>query len=85
MPFRQNGQPVFLMSSPVSRLIIWSGFQALFAVKTSVPFQVNYIVKEPSGNLLSGLMMSPAHVDPKRHSCRRTCGIGASFLCLRLL
>ena len=46
-------------------------FQALFAVKTSVPFQVNYIVKEPSGNLLSGLMMRPCSRRSKRHSCRR--------------
>ena len=35
------------------------------AVRTAVPFQVKYLVTEPGGNLLSGLMMSPARVDPK--------------------
>ena len=40
-------------------------FQVLFEVKTTVPFQVSYFVKEPSGSVLSGLMMSPVQVDPK--------------------
>ena len=40
-------------------------FQFAMAVRTAVPFQVKYLVTEPGGNLLSGLMMSPARVDPK--------------------
>jgi hypothetical protein len=40
-------------------------FQVILEVQTAVPFQVAYLVKEPSGNVLSGIMMSPARVDPK--------------------
>ena len=40
-------------------------FQVVFAVKTTVPFQVSYLVKEPSDNLLSALMTGPAPVDPQ--------------------
>jgi hypothetical protein len=40
-------------------------FQVLFQVQTAVPFQVICLIKEPSGNVLSGIMMAPASVDPK--------------------
>ena len=40
-------------------------FQVFLDVKTHVPFQVDYLVKEPSGTALSGLMMGPASIDPK--------------------
>ena len=40
-------------------------FHVILDVKTHVPFQVEYLVKEPSGTVLSGLMMRPASVDPK--------------------
>ena len=40
-------------------------FQVVLDVKTLVPFQVEYLVKEPSGTVLSALMMAPASVDPK--------------------
>ncbi len=40
-------------------------FQFVMEVETAVPFQVEYLVKEPGGNVLSSLMMSPARVDPK--------------------
>ena len=40
-------------------------FQVVLDVKTSVPFQVQYLVKEPSGTVLSGLMMRPDSFDPK--------------------
>ena len=39
-------------------------FQVGLDVKTHVPFQVEYLVKEPSGTVLSGLMMRPVSVDP---------------------
>lgn len=40
-------------------------FQVVLDVKTSVPFQVDYLVTEPSGNVLSGIMMMPTSFDPK--------------------
>ena len=40
-------------------------FQVVLEVKTSVPFQVEYLIKEPSGTVLSALMMGPGKVDPK--------------------
>ena len=40
-------------------------FQVVLDVKTHVPFQVYCLVKEPSGTVLSDLMMGPASVDPK--------------------
>ena len=40
-------------------------FQVVLDVKTSVPFQVMYLIKEPSGTVLSSLMMGPHRVDPK--------------------
>ena len=40
-------------------------FQVLFEVKTTVPFQVRHLVQEPSGSVLSALMMGPAPVDPQ--------------------
>ena len=39
-------------------------FQVVLDVKTPVPFQVKYLVKEPSGAVLSGIMMGPARLDP---------------------
>lgn len=41
-------------------------FQVVLDVKTSVPFQVEYLIKEPSGTVLSALMMGPDKVDPNR-------------------
>jgi hypothetical protein len=46
-------------------------FQVLFQVQTAAPFQVDCIIKEPSGRVLSGLMMSPASIDPKGNSLVR--------------
>ena len=40
-------------------------FQVVLDAKTSVPFQVKYLVEEPSGTVLSALMMGPVSVDPK--------------------
>ena len=40
-------------------------FQVVLDVKTQVPFQMQHLVMEPSGTVLSGLMMRPASVDPK--------------------
>ena len=40
-------------------------FQVVLDVKTSVPFQVQYLIKEPSGTVLSALMVGPASVDPR--------------------
>ena len=40
-------------------------FQVVLDVKRSVPFQVKYLIREPSGTVLSALMMGPASVDPK--------------------
>ena len=39
-------------------------FQVVLDVKTSVPFQVMYLIKEPSGTVLSALMMGPEKIDP---------------------
>lgn len=39
-------------------------FQVVFDAANPVPFQVDYLVKEPSGTVLSGIMMSPTRVDP---------------------
>ena len=39
-------------------------FQVVLDVKTSAPFQVDYLVTEPSGNVLSAIMMGPTSVDP---------------------
>ena len=38
--------------------------RVLFELKTGVPFQVSFMIKEPSGNVLSGIMMAPHPVDP---------------------
>ena len=38
--------------------------RVIFAVKTGVPFQVKFLITEPSGNVLSGIMMAPHPVDP---------------------
>ena len=40
-------------------------FQVVLDVKTSAPFQADYLITEPSGNVLSGIMMSPMSFDPK--------------------
>ncbi|MDE0627588.1 MAG: hypothetical protein OXH99_14435 [Bryobacterales bacterium] len=40
-------------------------FQFVMEVQTAVPFQVTYLVTEPGGKVLSGIMMSPNRVDPK--------------------
>lgn len=40
-------------------------FQVVLDVKTSVPFQIDYNVTEPSGNLLSGFMTHPTSFDPE--------------------
>ena len=40
-------------------------FQVVLEVQSPVPFQADYLVTEPSGNLLSPLMMGPARIDPK--------------------
>ena len=40
-------------------------FQVMIDLETAVPFQVDYLIKEPSGTLLSGFMMTPTPVDPK--------------------
>ena len=40
-------------------------FQVVLDVQSPVPFQADYLVKEPSGNLLSPFMMGPARIDPK--------------------
>ena len=40
-------------------------FQFVMVVQTAVPFQVEYLVSELGGNVLSSIMMSPARVDPK--------------------
>ena len=39
-------------------------FQFVMDVQTAVPFQVDYLVKEPAGNVLSSIMLSPTRVDP---------------------
>ena len=39
--------------------------QRVLEVRSPVPFQADYLVTEPSGNLLSPLMMGPARIDPK--------------------
>ena len=43
-------------------------FQVVLDLKTPVPFQVDYLVKEPSGTVLSALMMGPTSVDPEKHT-----------------
>lgn len=40
-------------------------FQVALAVTTPVPFQVQYLITEPSGTILSSIMMGPERVDPK--------------------
>ena len=40
-------------------------FRVVLDVQSPVPFQADYLVKEPSGNLLSPFMMGPARIDPK--------------------
>ena len=40
-------------------------FQVVLDVKTSAPFQADYLITEPSGNVLSAIMMSPMRFDPK--------------------
>ena len=40
-------------------------FQVVLDVQSPVPFQIDYLITEPGGNLLSGLMLSPASVDPE--------------------
>ena len=40
-------------------------FQVVLDVQSPVPFQIDYLIKEPGGNVLSSLMMSPASVDPE--------------------
>ena len=40
-------------------------FQVVLDVKTSAPFQVDYMITEPSGNVLSAIMMRPMSFDPK--------------------
>ena len=39
--------------------------RVIFELTTGVPFQVKFLVKEPSGNVLSGIMMAPHPVDPE--------------------
>ena len=38
--------------------------RVMFELRTGVPFQVKFLIKEPSGNVLSGIMMAPHPVDP---------------------
>ena len=40
-------------------------FQVVLDLKTTVPFQVTYMINEPAGQVLSGLMTAPQPVDPK--------------------
>lgn len=40
-------------------------FQVILEVQSAVPFQIDYLIKEPSGTLLSGIMMSPTRINPK--------------------
>lgn len=40
-------------------------YQVILQVQTAVPFQVDYLIKEPAGRALSGIMLSPTKVDPK--------------------
>ena len=40
-------------------------FQVILEVQSAVPFQVDHLIKEPAGRVLSGIMMSPTRVDPK--------------------
>ena len=40
-------------------------FQVVLDVKSPVPFQADYLITEPSGNVLSSLMMGPTRIDPK--------------------
>ena len=43
-------------------------FQVVLDLQSPVPFQIDYLIKEPGGNVLSGLMMHPASVDPEDRS-----------------
>ena len=38
--------------------------RVIFKLKTQAPFQVKFLIKEPLGNVLSGIMMAPHPVDP---------------------
>ena len=38
--------------------------RVIFELKTGVPFQVKFMITEPSGKVLSGIMMAPHSVDP---------------------
>lgn len=40
-------------------------FQVLFKTKTPAPFQFDQLVKEPGGNVLSGIMMGPQPAKPE--------------------
>ena len=40
-------------------------FRVIFQVETVVPFQMKYLISEPSRNGLSGIFTSPTRVDPK--------------------
>ena len=40
-------------------------FQVVLDLQSSVPFQIDYLITEPGGNVLSSLMMHPAPVDPE--------------------
>ena len=43
-------------------------FQVVLDLQSPVPFQIDYLIKEPGGNILSGLMMRPTPVDPEGRS-----------------
>ena len=38
--------------------------RVIFKLRTQAPFRVKFLIKEPSGNVLSGIMMTPHPVDP---------------------
>ena len=40
-------------------------FQVVLELRNTVPFQVRYLITEPTGQVLSGIMMGPHPVDPK--------------------
>jgi hypothetical protein len=40
-------------------------FQVVMELQSAVPFQIDCLINEPSGNVLSSIMMAPSPVDPK--------------------
>ena len=43
-------------------------FQVVLDLQNTVPFRVMYLVKEPAGHVLSGVMMAPHPVDSQGHN-----------------